>query len=177
VVDALESQGGQAHIADLAETLGQKRPRDLRRRQVARLEERGIVEVDGDEVTLVQDWLDALDAEREASGEIAARRRDMRAYNASSRAWQERLRIKAERAPTEAEMREQRESRPDRRRAQIARAIADLFAAKPEFRGRRVGQITCALYDYLPPPPIFPRGAEGAPKDHEVQEILDGRAA
>ena len=56
----------------------------------------------------------------------------------------------------------------------IGDAIAGLFADRPEFKGRRVGQITCKLRDYLDPD--YPRGPDGYPKDAEVEEILDGKA-
>jgi bifunctional DNA primase/polymerase-like protein/primase-like protein len=81
VVDVLEREGGSATMAEIARILGLKRPRDLRRRVISRLEERGIVTVSGDAVALGADWLEALDREREASGEIAAYRRDLARYN------------------------------------------------------------------------------------------------
>jgi hypothetical protein len=71
------------------------------------------------------------------------------------------------------------------RREHIKRAIERLFAERPEYRSRRVGQITCRLPKYLPEG--FPRGPSGAsgadgvfvglPKDAEVAAILDGVAA
>lgn len=55
------------------------RHRDLRRRVIARLEERGIVTVSGDEkVMLVGNWLERLNEERERSGEIERLESDMR---------------------------------------------------------------------------------------------------
>jgi hypothetical protein len=87
-----------------------------------------------------------------------------------------RNRKKADRAPAEGETRKRRESFPDRRRQAIERAIAALFADRPEYRARRVGQITCALIrNYVPED--FPRGDIGMPKDREVEVILDGEAA
>ena len=61
---------------------------------------------------------------------------------------------------------------PRDRRTWIGDAIAGLFADRPEFKARRVGQITCELRDYLEPD--YPRGPDGYPKDDEVEEILDG---
>jgi hypothetical protein len=78
-------------------------------------------------------------------------------------------------APTEEEMRAYRESYPLRRRQGIEGAIAALFSERPEYRTRRVGQVTCALAHYLPDD--FPRGEVGLPKDAEVEDILDGVAA
>jgi hypothetical protein len=84
--------------------------------------------------------------------------------------------VKADPAPTVEEMRGGREGYPERRREATKAAIARLFQEHPEYRGRRVGQITCRLVSYLSPD--FPRGPDGVPKDTEVEAILDGvRAA
>ena len=51
------------------------------------------------------------------------------------------------------------------RRELLARAIADLFLKRLEFRLRRAGQIACMLaFGDLP---------SGPPRDQEVQEVLD----
>ena len=81
VLDILEAAGGTASVEELAEALHVKRLRDLRRRIIARLEDAGVVECFGDTVSLVGDWLEALDRERECGGEIEAYRRDMDRYN------------------------------------------------------------------------------------------------
>jgi hypothetical protein len=70
---------------------------------------------------------------------------------------------------------ERREARPVERQNAIRSAIERLFAERPEYRGRRVGQVTCALPGYLPAD--FPKGTEGLPKDAEVERILAGEAA
>ncbi len=91
-VDVLEAAGGTMTLADLADDLNVKRPRDLTRRKnpktgkgrdgfVTRLAGVGALDVTGDSVSLREDWLGALDREREASGEMALYRRDMAAYN------------------------------------------------------------------------------------------------
>jgi hypothetical protein len=54
----------------------------------------------------------------------------------------------------------------------MVEGLAALFAERPGFKGRRVGQVTCALVRYLPD--HFPRGQLGAPKDAEVEELLAG---
>jgi hypothetical protein len=92
VVDSLEAAGGTMLLTDLAGELHVKRPRDLTRRKnletdkgrdgfVTRLEDVGVLEVDGDTVSLCEEWLENLDRERERSGEIALYRRDMAQYN------------------------------------------------------------------------------------------------
>jgi hypothetical protein len=72
-------------------------------------------------------------------------------------------------------MRESRDSYPVRRQGAIGDALARLFRDHPEYRGRRIGQITCRLVEFLPQ--YFPRGPDGVPKDSEVEEILDGFAS
>ena len=76
-------------------------------------------------------------------------------------------------------MRERREGAPERRRGAIEGAIARLFRERPEYRGRRVGQITCALVTYGLVPDDFPRGVPpgGPPKDREVAAILGANGA
>ncbi len=174
VVDALERAGGSAEVAEIADALHLKRTRDLRRRTLARLEERGIVTVAGETVALVADWLEALNREREAAGEIAAYRRDMQRYAHEREAYRTRHERPADPAPTEAAMEERRRSAPDRRREAIEGAIARLFCERPEYRGRRVGQITCALVTYGLVTEDFPRGVPpgGPPKDEEIADIL-----
>jgi len=83
--------------------------------------------------------------------------------------------VRPEPAPSQEEMRETRESYPERRREAIKAALARLFQEQPEYRGRRAGQITCRLAFYFSPD--FPRGRDGTPKDAEVEEIMDGTAA
>jgi Bifunctional DNA primase/polymerase, N-terminal/Primase C terminal 1 (PriCT-1) len=183
VVDTLEAFGCELELDDLYGRLypdkspdnrKRWRPRDLRRRVIARLEDAGVVSVAADVVSLTPEWLEALNLDRERGGEIEAHRRDMRDYNDQSKAWRNRHNVKAERAPTEDEMQAGR-SDHDRREA-IEAAIARLFADRPEYRLRRVGQITCALVmHYIGSD--FPRGGIGAPKDAEVEAILDGEVA
>ncbi len=186
VMDSLEAAGGSMTLSELADAIDVKRPRDLTRRKnvqtgkgrdgfVSRLEDVGVLTVAGDTVSLCEEWLENLDRERERAGEIALYRRDMAKYNREREGYRNRDRIKADPAPSEEEMRGHRESAPDRRRQAVEAAIARLFREQPEYRGRRVGQITCRLMFYLPDD--FPRGDIGAPKDAEVEAILDGAAA
>jgi hypothetical protein len=186
IMDHLEVAGGTLTLAELAAAVDVKRPRDLTRRKnvstgkgrdgfVSRLEAVGVLAVVGDTVFLADDWLEALDRERDSAGEIALYKRDMALYNRESKAYRNRHKVKAEPAPSQEEMRETRESYPERRREAIKAALARLFRERPEFRGRRAGQITCRLAFYFSPD--FPRGRDGMPKDAEVEEIMDGTAA
>ena len=99
LVDALEAAGGAATIGDLAVVLGVKRPRDLRRRAVARLEAAEVVECSGDNVRLRADWLAALNRERDLAGEVEAMRRDMARYEREREAYRNRHRIRADPLP------------------------------------------------------------------------------
>lgn len=60
------------------------------------------------------------------------------------------------------------------RRDAVARAVQDLLEARPEFRERRVGQITCGVIMWGHLPEDFPRSVDpgGFPKDREVAEVL-----
>ena len=186
VMDRLEAAGGSMALTALACAVDVKRPRDLTRRKnletgkgrdgfVTRLQDVGVLTVDGDTVSLCEGWLEALDQERERAGEIALYRRDMAQYNRERAGYRNRHKVKADLAPSEDEMRQSREGYPARRREAIEAAIVRLFDDHPEYRGRRAGQITCHLMFYLPDD--FPRGSIGAPKDAEVEAILDGKAA
>jgi hypothetical protein len=93
-LDLTEAAGGAMPLAALAAALGVSRARDLTRRRnpetgkgrdgiVTKLVAVGVMEVSeaGDTATLAAEWLDALNEERENSGEIALFRRDMAQYN------------------------------------------------------------------------------------------------
>jgi len=89
----------------LADAVGVKRPRDLTRRKnpetgkgrdgfVTRLQDVGVLEVAGDIVALTEDWLEALDRERERAGEIDLYRRDMARYNRERDGYRNRHEVK-----------------------------------------------------------------------------------
>jgi len=105
VIDYLEKRSqASVSIEDLADYMGVSRMRDFKRRVIARLEERGIATVSGEYVSLVENWLDALNIEREASGEIDAYRRDMERFNRQREAYKNRDKNKADIAPSEEDM-------------------------------------------------------------------------
>lgn len=74
IIDLLELQG-QTNISAVADHLG-RRVRDLRRRNLPKLQGAGVVELDGDEISLTANWRAALEAERELQGEVSAAVRD-----------------------------------------------------------------------------------------------------
>lgn len=90
VLDALELAGGSATLQELAEILHHRRPRDLRRRTLPMLEEAGIITVEDDQVTLADNWLEALDVAREIGGEIEAEERARRDLEKRRRAYHSR---------------------------------------------------------------------------------------
>lgn len=175
VVDYLDMAGGTMTLEELADAMGVARAWEFRRRVVSRLEAASVVECSGNTVSLVSEWLEALNEERENTGEIAAYRRDMARYERERAGYANRHENKPDLSPSQEEMQDFREGYPERRRKAIESAMARLFREHPEYRGRRVGQITCRLVSYLSPD--FPRGPDGAPKDAEVETILDGECA
>ena len=70
ILDALDAGGGTRTLQQIADALHRKRPRDIRRRNLPMLEEAEIVVVEGDTVSLTDDWLEALDEQRRLGGEI-----------------------------------------------------------------------------------------------------------
>jgi hypothetical protein len=70
ILDVVDAAGGSATIQEIAKVLHHKRPRDIRRRNLPMLEDAGIITVDGDAVTLTDDWLEALADQRELGREI-----------------------------------------------------------------------------------------------------------
>ncbi len=93
VLDALDAGGGVLTLQAIADALHRKRARDLRRRSLPMLEEAGIITVDGDIVTLAEDWLDKLEDARELGGEIEAEELARRRYRGKSRAYHNRQQV------------------------------------------------------------------------------------
>jgi hypothetical protein len=90
ILDALDAAGGTATLQEIADALHRKRTRDIRRRNLPWLEEAGILTVEGDAVTLAEDWLDRLEEAREAGGELEAEELARRRYRDKSRAYHNR---------------------------------------------------------------------------------------
>ena len=67
----LADAGGAATVAELMEVFGGKRTRawDFKRRTLAPLEDPAVIVVEGDTVTLTDDWREALEKHREIGGE------------------------------------------------------------------------------------------------------------
>jgi len=91
IVDTLEGAGGEMRLGELADALGVKRSRDLRRRNLSRLEDANVVEVErregGEIVRLRPGWLEALERERTLTGEKKAEEDDRRWYDVQQQWW------------------------------------------------------------------------------------------
>jgi hypothetical protein len=72
IVDACTVAGGATTVQEIATILHRARPRDIRRRNLPMLEEAGILTVDGDVVTLADNWLERLEEARKLGGEVEA---------------------------------------------------------------------------------------------------------
>lgn len=93
ILDALDTAGGTLTLQEIAAALHRSRPRDLRRRNLPMLEEAGIIEVDGDTVTLADDWLEALEDQRRLGKEIEAEELARERYKLKSRAYHNRDKV------------------------------------------------------------------------------------
>lgn len=132
VIDALERARGSASVPVIAAALGKKRPRDLRRRAIARLEAAAVVECSGDIVSLTEDWAAALEREREAAGEVSALRRDEGKFARERDAYRNRNRHRTATAPTTAEMDRRRRDRASLGSAGEIRDISYLRELVPD---------------------------------------------
>src|SRR5918995_554028 len=70
IVDYLEASDGRAMLQEICEVLGVKRSRDLRRRLLPMLEEAGIIECEGDVISLTAAWGEGREGGRGRAGEI-----------------------------------------------------------------------------------------------------------
>ncbi len=98
IIQHILAGGGDLHIDELAEATN-KRVRDLKRRNLPKLEEAKIVEVDGNIVRLTANWREALENRRENDGENAAHNRDEKKYQEQGKAYRERDKTPAEEVP------------------------------------------------------------------------------
>jgi hypothetical protein len=98
IIQHILAGGGDLHIEELAEATN-KRARDLKRRNLPKLEEAKIVELDGNIVRLTADWREALENRREEDGENAAHDRDEKKYREQGEAFRNRDKTPAEEVP------------------------------------------------------------------------------
>jgi Domain of unknown function (DUF3854) len=93
VVDALDAAGGSLTAAEICGVLKRSRPRDLKRRVLPMLEDARIIVVDGDLVTLAENWLERLEEARDLGGELEAERLARARHKRKSRAYHARGKI------------------------------------------------------------------------------------
>jgi len=148
VLDTLEASGGEMHLKELCEAMHRKRPWDVRRRILQPLEKAGIIEMDGDVIRLVGEWLAQLDERREADGEIEQAERQAKRHREngeSYRLYLEREKHGTPKASTDAvrrthelrdrRMREAREEE-EHRRSPVPPALRELVAHLVRQNGR-----------------------------------------
>src|SRR5215211_6584332 len=154
ILDALDAGGGKLTLQEIADVLHRARPRDIRRRNLPMLEDAGIIQVDGDTVSLTDNWLGALHRERQIGKEVEAEELAAVRYKLKSRAYHRRhetpksrpsaaglANVKASRAKRAAHTEEPRvrtrEPERERRIAQLVRAGMKRQFAEEEVYGRR----------------------------------------
>ena len=183
IVDVLE-RAGEMDFAALGTELGIKRPRDLRRRVLPRLEAAGVVECSGDVVRLRTDWLVALNRKRHEDQELDDHERDRKKYSEESRIYA--LKVEARKldrvgmTPDEIARELKIGTEDARRLLEIARPVADLVVVDSadgnieelerveypveDFEGIEMkappSPLAVALRDYLE---RFPRDAHESP--------------
>jgi Domain of unknown function (DUF3854) len=87
ILDALDAAGGTLTLHQIAEVLHRSRPRDIRRRNLPLLEDAGIITVEGDTVSLAENWLEALEEQRRLGKELEAEELARKRYKLKSRAY------------------------------------------------------------------------------------------
>jgi hypothetical protein len=97
IIDHLVREGDM-RIGDLAGATN-RRPQDLRRRNLPKLAGAGIVFIEGDTVRLAADWRGALERRRDEDGEIAAEERDRKKYREQSENYRSRDKTPADEVP------------------------------------------------------------------------------
>jgi hypothetical protein len=163
IIDALDAVGGTLTLQQIAEALHRSRPRDIRRRNLPMLEKAGIIQVDGDTVSLTDNWLAALEDQRRLGKEIEAEELARKRYNLKSRAYHRRHEapksepsaealeaVRRSRAIREAHLvacpQPPAESQP--RLSPLAVAIRDYLDRHPHQARQRAGWIGSTLWAY-----------------------------
>ncbi len=170
LTDAVEVNGGSCTLSDVCRVLHRdvKRRRDLVRRKkspkgrdglLVWLIDAGIVIVDGEIVTLTQNWREKLDAAREIGGELEADELAEARRKLKSRAYRERFQVKPDSHYANADAdghaeelhREEPEAAPDRGRgvpevSKLATAIRDYLDLNPADACEPAGWIATTLW-------------------------------
>jgi hypothetical protein len=131
ILDALDAAGGTLTLQEIADTLHRSRPRDIRRRNLPMLEGAGIIQVNDNVVSLADNWLEALEEQRELGGEVEAEELAWTRYKLKSRAYHNRDKAPASK-PSAASLEAIRRSRESKAAGLGAIAERAEAAAKPE---------------------------------------------
>jgi hypothetical protein len=163
IIDALDAGGGTLTLKQIADALHRSRPRDIRRRNLPMLEDAGIITVDGDSVSLAENWLEALEEQRRLGKEVEAEELARRRYKLKSRAYHDRHEAsKSEPSAVGLEaVRRSRESRKAHLQAQpppeqpseaplstLAEAVREYLDRHPHQARQRAGWIGSTLWAY-----------------------------
>jgi hypothetical protein len=180
ILDALDAADGTLTLRQIAETLHRSRPRDIRRRNLPALEDAGIIQVDGDIVSLTDNWLEALEEQRRLGKEIEAEEVARTRYNLKSRAFHSRNDTpKSEPSPEGLEaVRRSRELREAHLRAAagppesrplspLAGAIRDYLDRHPHQARQPAGWIGSTLWAYE----LYPGKPTPAEARAAIQEL------
>jgi hypothetical protein len=179
VVDALDEAGGSATVEELCRILHRKRPRDFRRRTLPMLEETGIISIEGDVVSLTEDWLAALEEQRKLGRETEADGRERARHRRESHDYRVGLEaIRRSRKKRRAEMLksagsiDELERVPDHAPPELVAMLREYIRRNPHRRDEAPGWFAVALWADLdiPKPPV--RDVELA-----LYELREGRAA
>jgi len=136
ILDALDaSVGGTLTLQRIAEVLHRSRPRDIRRRNLPMLEEVGIIEVEGDTVSLTDNWLEALEEQRRLGKEVEAEELTRTRYKLKSRAYHRRYNTPKSQ-PSPAGLEAIKRSHASREAGLVAVAERAAAAAKTEEQQR-----------------------------------------
>jgi uncharacterized protein DUF3854 len=176
ILDVLDVAGGMATLEDIAYALHRSRPRDLRRRNLPMLEEVGILSIEGDVVTLADNWLAILEEQRELGKEIEADNLSRLRYGDKSRAYHNRRRIKPNRHHANVgadghveDLVRAGESKTSKSESialsQLAVAIRDYLKRNPRDACQPTGWIGSTLWAYG----LYP----GKPTPQETRSAID----
>jgi hypothetical protein len=150
ILDVLDRAGGTATLQEIADALRMKRPRDLTRRKTTDagregllmwLIEAGIVEFDGEIVSLTDNWVVALNNQRQLGEELKADEVARRRYRIKSEAFHNRRKCTADQAPTEEELHAQAQEWHRRRKAKEEgeRSVSPLAAVIHSYLSKSPG--------------------------------------
>jgi hypothetical protein len=188
ILDVLDKEGPM-DINELAAALHRRRARDLRRRNLPMLEEAGIITVEGNTISLTDNWLKALEDQRKLGKETEADELARERYKEKSRAFHSRNRDPVSKPSTEGldAIRASREKRRENlagwveksdtaaHLSPLAVAIRDYLDAHPTDARQPAGWIGSTLWAYdLHPDKPSPAETKAAIEELGGSAYLDG---